>query len=101
MRICSSLVNRLQLTADNHTALMLTRIGKYPVGGSGCFLDLFYVVSPKPLVLKPMNAYTLIAVDNKKTRKAFSRAGLLTSLRGGRYWVRTSDPCRVKAVLYH
>ena len=20
---------------------------------------------------------------------------------GGRYWVRTSDPCRVKAVLYH
>jgi hypothetical protein len=48
---------------------MLTRTEKYPVGGSGCFLDLVYVVSPKPLVLKPMNADTLIAVDNKKPAK--------------------------------
>jgi len=25
----------------------------------------------------------------------------MLQLNGGRCWVRTSDPCRVKAVLYH
>ena len=32
----------------------------------------------------------------QKTRKAKCRAGFVFYLRGGRYWVRTSDPCRVK-----
>ena len=32
-------------------------------------------------------------------KKAGSKAGFLACT-GGRYWDRTSDPCRVKAVLY-
>ena len=36
----------------------------------------------------------------QKTRKALSSAGFVFFVAGGRYWDRTSDPCRVKAVLY-
>ncbi len=36
----------------------------------------------------------------QKTRRALRYAGFSIFIAGGRYWDRTSDPCRVKAVLY-
>lgn len=37
------------------------------------------------------------ASGHEKTRRALRRAGFNRIQSGGRYWVRTSDPCRVKA----
>ena len=38
--------------------------------------------------------------EKQKTRKASGRAGLMSFSIGARYWDRTSDPRRVKAMLY-
>ena len=40
--------------------------------------------------------FRIVSVQGEKLVSAIAD----TTVFGGRYWVRTSDPCRVKAVLY-
>lgn len=52
-----------------------------------------------------MSAKPLISRHFLSTLKAFEQKkqpfGLFQICRGARYWIRTSDPRRVKAMLYH